>query len=123
MSTNWIADYETEQIEKKKKKEFKYLIHESGKPIEETFLENDPEIKEVTLDGAKFKARQFRVLANESGTLRETIESVTSSRLMDLITAEAKRAPLKGRTFVITSYNDGLKKTWTMTEVKEHDRA
>jgi hypothetical protein len=111
MPSSWIEEYE-------KSKSSKYLKHLSGIPIEVTFLSNDPEVKEFSKDEKQIKCYEWRgKTVDESGS-RETIESVTSSRLVKLIIAEAKKAPLTGRTFTITAIGDGLQRMWTMTEAK-----
>ncbi len=112
MSTSWIVGFEDDQASKSK-----FVKHRSGVPIVVEFLSNEPEKNVFVKDGKEIVSWNFPVKVNESGKLREKTESVTSTRLMRLIIEEAKKAPLKGRTFTITAIGDGLQRMWTMTEV------
>lgn len=109
----WFDDYEDYKASKSK-----YLKHKSGIPVEVEFLADEPEVREFTKDGKQITSWNFTVKVNEGGKLREKVESVTSTRLMNLIAAESKKASLQGRRFIITASGDGLQRMWTMVEVK-----
>lgn len=114
MPYNWIDKYDEDKASKSK-----YVRHLSGVPVDEEFLSNEPERRVFTKEGKEITSWNFPVRVNESGKLREKTESITSSRLMNLIIVEAKKASLQGRTFTITAIGDGLQRMWTMTEVKK----
>ena len=111
---SWIESYKDDRESKSK-----YVRHLSGVPVDVEFLSNEPERRVFTKEGKEIVSWNFPVRVNESGKLREKTESVTSSRLMNLIIEEAKKAPLQGRTFIITAIGDGLQRMWTMVEVKK----
>jgi hypothetical protein len=114
MRPHWVEEYEEDQASRSK-----FVKNKPGVPVETEFLSNEPEKKEFTKDGKTITSWNFPVKVMESGKQREKTLSVTSSRLMRLIIEEARKAPLQGRTFIITAIGDGLQRMWTIAEVKK----